>query len=164
MGIGWQIIWLACGIATLIAAALAARSRRALYLGRIAVGVLFVIGGALLHVVNLTTGGDYAGFADPAHFAWVTHAWRAVVAPHQILFIGLLAAFEATVGVLVLSGGRRTQLGYLAVLAFYLCLWLFGWIETVWCLLMVVPMVLLLREERHHAAAATGTTAMPVGA
>ena len=54
MGIGWQIIWLACGIATLIAAALAARSRRALYLGRIAVGVLFVIGGALLHVVNLT--------------------------------------------------------------------------------------------------------------
>jgi hypothetical protein len=25
--------------------------------------------GALLHVVNVATGGDYAGFADPSHFA-----------------------------------------------------------------------------------------------
>jgi len=30
------------------------------YLGRAAVGVLFLIGGALLHAVNLATGGDYA--------------------------------------------------------------------------------------------------------
>jgi hypothetical protein len=90
MGIGWQILWLACGVATIIAATLAGRSSRARYLGRAAVGVLFVIGGALLHVINLATGVDYAGFADPAHFAWVTHAWHAVVAPNQVLFIGLL--------------------------------------------------------------------------
>jgi uncharacterized membrane protein len=151
MGIGWQILWLACGVATIVAAIWASRRTWARHLGRGAVAVLFIIGGALVHVINLATGGDYAGFADPAHFAWVVDSWRAVVAPNQQLFIGLLALFEATVGVLVLSGGRRTQLGYVGVIAFYLALWLFGWMETVWCVAMIVPMVLLLRAERRAA-------------
>ena len=146
-----QILWLACGIATIVAAVLASRSRRARHVGRAAVGVLFIVGGALLHLINLASGGDYAGFADPAHFGWVTDAWRAVVAPNQVLFIGLLVVFEATVGVLTLSGGRRTQLGYLGVIGFYLALWLFGWIETVWVLIMLPPMLLLLRAERRAA-------------
>jgi hypothetical protein len=150
MGIGWQILWLACGTATIIAAVLATRSRSARYLGRVAVGVLFIIGGALLYVINLATGADYAGFADPAHFAWVTAAWRAVVAPNQILFIGLLVVFEATAGVLAISGARRTPLGYLGVIGFYLALWLFGWFETVSCVIMLAPMVLLLRAERRN--------------
>jgi hypothetical protein len=159
MGIGWQILWLACGAATIAAAVLANRRGWARYLGRAAVGVLFLIGGALLHVVNLATGGDYAGFADPAHFAWVTHAWRTVVAPHQLLFIGLLAVFEATVGALALSGRRRTQLGYAGVIAFYLALWLFGWFETVWCIIMLPLMVLLLRAEQR--ATPTAAPAVP---
>src|SRR5215475_618467 len=148
------IVWLVCGVATIVAAVLASRSRQARYLGRAAVGVLFIAGGALLHVINLATGSDYAGFADPAHFAWVTHAWNAVVVPSHVLFIGLLAAFEAIAGVLAISGGRRTQLGYLAVIAFYLALWLFGWIETVWVLIMLPAMLLLLRAEWRAAAAA----------
>ena len=143
----WQIVWLACGVATIIAGVLASRSRRARYVGRAAVGVLFIVGGALLHVINLASHGDYAGFADPALFAWVTDAWRAVVAPNQVLFIGLLVVFEATVGVLTLSGGRRTQVGYMGVIGFYLALWLFGWIETVWVVIMLPPMLLLLRAE-----------------
>jgi hypothetical protein len=151
MGVGWQILWLACGVATVIAGVLAGRSRRARYVGRAAVGVLFLIGGALLHVVNLVTGADYAGFADPAHFGWMTHVWRAVVGPNQVLFISLLVVFEATVGALTISGGRRTQLGYAGVIGFYLALWLFGWFETVWVLTMLAPMVLLLRAERRAA-------------
>ena len=150
------ILWLVCGAATIIAAVLADRSRRAQYLGRTAVGVLFIAGGALLHVINLATGSDYASFADPAHFAWVTHAWNVVVVPNHILLIGLLALFEATAGVLVLSGGRRTELGYLAVIAFYLALWPFGWIETVWVLIMLPAMLLLLRAERRAAPASQG--------
>ena len=89
---------------------------------------------------------------DPAHFTWVTDAWRAVVAPNQLFFIGLLAVFEAIVGVLAVSGGRRTQLGYVGVIAFYLALWLFGWIETVWCIAMLPPMLLLLRAERASSS------------
>ena len=71
MGVMWQILWLACGVATIVAAVLGNRSRRARLIGRAAVGVLFVVGGALLHVVNLATGVDYTGFADPAHLTWV---------------------------------------------------------------------------------------------
>jgi len=146
------ILWLACGITAAIASVLAGRSRRWMYAGRAAVGVLMLIGGALVNAVYLATGVDYAGFADPAQFAWVTSAWRAVVAPHQVLFIGLLVAFEATVGVLILSGGRRTQLGLAGAIAFHLALWLFGWIEAVWVIIMVPVMVLLLRAERRAAA------------
>ena len=151
MTIVWQVLWLACAVATVVAVALAGRYDWARYLGRATTGGLFIIGGALVHLVNLATGVDYRGFADPAHFGWVTDAWQAVVAPHQLLFIGLLAVFEATVGVLVVSGGRRTQLGYPAVIAFYLALWLFGWFETIWCVVMLPAMVLLLRAERRAA-------------
>jgi len=61
---------------------------------------------------------DYSGLADPAHFARVTDAWRAVVAPNQVVCIGLLILFQATAGVLILSGGRRTQLGLVATIGF----------------------------------------------
>jgi hypothetical protein len=85
-----------------------------------------LLGGAAFNAVNLALRGDYAGFADQAHFGLVTTAWRAVVAPNQLLFIGLLVAFEAVVGVLILSGGRRTQLGLLGAIGFHAALWLFG--------------------------------------
>jgi uncharacterized membrane protein len=150
------ILWLVCGAVTISAAVLASRNRHARYIGRAAVGVLFIAGGALLHLLNLANGGDYAGFADPAHFTWVTHAWNVIVVPNHLLLIGLLAVFEAAAGVLILSGGRRTQLGYLAVIAFYLSLWLFGWIETVWVLIMLPAMLLLLRAERQAASPTHG--------
>src|SRR5262245_15152150 len=92
-------------------------------------------------------GAIEVGASDPAHFAWVTHAWNAVVVPSHVLSIGLLAAFEAAAGVLAISGGRRTQLGYLAVTAFYLARWLFGWIEAMWVLIMLPAMLPLVRGE-----------------
>jgi uncharacterized membrane protein len=107
------------------------------------------------------SGADYSGFADPAYFAWTTDAWQAVVVPNAVLFIGLLAVFEAAVGVLAVSGGRWTRLGYAGVIAFYLALWLFGWMETVWVLVMLPAMVLLLRAERR-AAQDTPVEAKPV--
>ncbi|MHC1557880.1 hypothetical protein ACR9E3_02930 [Actinomycetospora sp. C-140] len=147
-------LWLACAIVTLVAAALAHRSRAALVVGRIAVGVLFLVGGALLHVINLVLGATYSGFADPSFFPWVATAWQAVVVPNTVVLIGLLAVFEAGVGVLALSGGRATQVGYAGVIAFYLLLWIFGWMELVWVLVLILPMVLLLRAERRAAAPA----------
>jgi hypothetical protein len=164
----WQILWTACGLVTIVAALLAGRSAMWRQIGRVATGVLFLIGGALMHVVNLATGGDYATFADPALFQWVTDSWRTVVGPNQLLFIGLLIAFEATIGLLVFSGGRRTQLGYYGIIAFYLALWIFGPMELVFVLLMLVPMVLLLRAEQRAEALATppstGQTQRPVHA
>ena len=97
-----------------------------------------LVGGALFNAVNLATDGDHAGFADSAHFGWVTTAWGAVVAPNQPLFIGLLVVFEATVGVLILLGGRRAQLGYVGAIGFHLALWLFGWFTIIY-VLVVLP-------------------------
>lgn len=158
----WEIFWLACGITTAIAGVLASRSKRWLYIGRAAVGALFLLGGALFNLITLVSGGDYAGFADTAHFDWVTDAWRAVVAPNQALFIGLLVAFEATVGALILSGGGRTQLGYVSVIGFYLALWLFGGFQLVWSIIMLPFMVLLLRAERRATTAPAPVSAAHV--
>ncbi|MDD7939598.1 hypothetical protein PHK61_14335 [Actinomycetospora lutea] len=145
-------LWIVCGVATVGAAALAHRSRTALLVGRGAVGVLFVVGGALLHVINLASGATYTGFADPAFFPWVTSTWQLVVVPAAAVLIGLLALFEAVVGILALSGGLATQIGYAGVIAFYVLLWPFGWMELVWVLVMIVPMLVLLRAERRASS------------
>ena len=112
--IGFISLWIVCGIATIVAAVLTCRSRAARYVGRVAVGVLFIGGGALLHLINLGSGANYSGFADPAYFPVVTDTWQAVVVPNAVLFIGLLAVFEAIVGILTLCGGRWIRLGYAA--------------------------------------------------
>ena len=146
-----QIFWVACVATAIVASVLAIWSRRARYVGRIAVGVLMLLGGAAFNAVNLATGETYADFADQAHFGWVTSAWRAVVAPNHYLFIGLLVVFEAVVGVLILMGGRWTRLGLIGALGFHLALWLFGWGVTIYALLMVPALVLLLLAERRAA-------------
>jgi hypothetical protein len=69
-------------------------------------------------------------------------------------------AFEAVVGVLILSGGRRTQLGLIGAIGFHLALWLFGWFVTIYCLIMLPALVLLLVAERR-AATVSATTAAP---
>ena len=156
-----QILWVASGVTTLVAALLVGRKPEVRYLARAAVGLLFLVGGALLHVVNLATDLDYADFADPAHFAWVTDTWREAVGPNQLLYIGLLVAFETTVGVLALVGGRATAAAYAGIIAFYLALCLFGWIEVVWAVLMVPAMVLLLRAELRAERAPRSPVAPP---
>jgi hypothetical protein len=152
-----QGFWVACVATAIVASVLAIWKLRARYIGRIAVGVLMLLGGALFNAVNLARWGDYAGFADQAHFSWVTSAWHAVVAPNQVLFIGLLVVFEAAVGVLILSGGRRTQLGLLGAIGFHLALWLFGWGVTVYSLIMLPALILLLCAERRASTVSAAT-------
>jgi hypothetical protein len=155
-------LWLVSAAATVVAAVLAGRSRQARLVGRASVAVLFLLGGALLHAINLANGSDYSGFADPAVSNRITEAWESVVVPNAVVFIGLLAVFEAAVGALVLSGGRGTQLGYLGVIAFYSVLWVFG-PEIVFVLVMLPAMVLLLRAERRATAAPTAPLAVGSG-
>lgn len=148
-----KIAWLLFGAVVLAAAVRAniaadpgvcARARRA---GEVAVAALFVGAGALVNTYYLMIGYTYADFADGAHLTFVHDTWRSVVVPRAPVWIGLLIAFEVTVGLLVLSGGRRARIGLIAAIAMHLALPIFGWVTTVWSLVMLLAFGLLLRAE-----------------
>lgn len=149
-----KIAWLVLGAVALAAAFRAGRNHRALYVGRAALGALFIGAGALVNLIYLLTGADYGTFADAAHLAFVRDTWHSVVAPRQALFIGLLIAYEIMVGVLILSGGRRTEMGLVGAIGMHLGLLVFGWVMTIWAATMLIAFGLLLRAQRRPTATA----------
>ncbi|BFU45601.1 hypothetical protein [Krasilnikovia sp. MM14-A1004] len=160
MPVPWLVFWSVTELVIMVAAVWSWWSPRAMHVGRFAVATLFLAGGALFNTLHLTTGGDYAGFADASYLPFVTDTWRAVVAPHQHLFISLLIAFEVGVGVLMLSGDRWTRLGLVAAIGFHVGLMFFGWLYYPFSIAMIISFALLLRAERRHAGA-TAPTALP---
>lgn len=155
MDIFMQVLWFGTGITIIVSSLLASRSTRARYIGRAALAILFAIAGGTMHFIALVSGLEktdfYVTFADTAHFAWVTEAWRSVFVPNQALFVALLATFELIVGVLIVSGGRLTQAGLVAAIAFHLALWLFGGVQLAWTIVMLPFLALLLRAELRAA-------------
>lgn len=146
-------MWLVLGGVTFVAALLAGHSRRAMYVGRWAVGVLFIAFGAAVNAIYLLAdAGYYRDFAKSSPFPFVRDTWESLVLPNQGLFISLLIIAEATAGVLVLMGGSWTQAGLIALIGFHLGQLAFGGVLWVWAPLMSVALVLLLRAERQAAA------------
>jgi hypothetical protein len=145
------VVWLALGATVVVAAVRAGRDPRALRLGRWALAVLFVAAGAAVNAAFLLTGADYTAFADTAQLAVVRDTWRSLVAPNQTGFIGALIVFEAAAGLLVLRGGRATQVALVAMIGFHLALLSFGWGFALWSVPMVAALVRLLRAEREAA-------------
>jgi hypothetical protein len=101
--------------------------------------------------------------AGAEHSARARRVGRMAFAPHHTL----LVAVELTVGLLALSGGRRVQVALAAAMAMHIALPVFGWILTVWSLVMLPALALLLRAE-HRAmdrpqTAAKSSTPAPVG-
>ena len=158
-----KIAWLVLTVVTLGAAVAAQWRPGALRVGRVALGIYYVLAGALVNLSYLITGASYASFADSAHAPFVRDTWHSLVAPHQAFFIGLLVAFEATVGVLVLMGGRAAELGMAGILAMQACLLLFGWVLTILAGVMLVAVALLLRAQRRSdRASETFITRVPM--
>jgi hypothetical protein len=146
-----KVMWLVLGATVMVASLRAGRSDRARLVARVALGVLFLVFGALVNVIYLVTDwNSFAGFGEMSQFAFVRDTWASLVAPNTGVFIGLLIAGEATAGILVLCGGRWMQAGLVLLLAFHVGLLFFGW----WLWLYAVPMIgaltLLLRAERRH--------------
>lgn len=151
-----KIMWLALGGVAFAAALRAGRSPRAMLVGRWALGILFVVFGAGVNAIYLSLGTDYyAGFADTSPFPFVRDTWESLVVPHTEFFITLLILAETTAGALVLSGGRRTQIGLVALIGFHVGQLAFGGVLWIWAPLMIVTFVLLLRAERRATAAPT---------
>jgi len=148
----WQSVWVVLGAAIFISALFAGRNRRAMFVGRVSAGLLFVAAGSFFNALNLGTGGDYGTFAKDSYIPFVRDTWASLVTPHQDIFIPLLVAFEAAVGLLILSGGRRMQLGFVGAIGFHVALVSFGWFFYPWSAAMVVAFALLFRAERKHEA------------
>ena len=135
------------------ATALAAKHApgRVAAVARLAFGGLFT-GGSLVHVAIVVTGTEtYRHFANTAFLPVVKQAWLSVFMAHAALLGLLLAAFELTVGLLILAGGRKTTLGLLAAVAFHLGLMLFGWGFWAWSVPMLAMLVALLRCDFGNA-------------
>lgn len=153
-----KIMWLVLGGVAFVAALRAGHSRRAMYVGRWALGVLFIVFGAAVNAVYLAAGtAYYENFASPSPFPFVRETWESLVLPNQGFFVSLLIVAEATAGVLVLSGGRWTQFGLISLMAFHVGQLAFGGVLWVWAPIMLVTLWLLLRAERLSSSSrATG--------
>ena len=151
-----KVMWLVLGGVAFVAALRAGQSSRAMLVGRWALGILFVVFGAAVNAIYLLMGTDYyADFADASPFPFVRDTWRSLVVPNTGLFITLLIVAEATAGALILSGGRRTQVGLLALIGFHVGQLAFGGVLWIWAPMMLVAFVLLLRAERCATTAPT---------
>jgi len=146
------ILWVGCA-GVIITAALRCRHHpEAARLGRLAVGGLYLVAGAVVNALFLARGEDYARFADGSYLPFVRHTWRSLVVPHHEVWIGLLIVFEAIVGGLALSGGKRTRVAYAAAILFHVGLLPFGWGFYLWSLPMIAALVTLWRAERRTPA------------
>jgi hypothetical protein len=165
------ILWLVLGLTTITCGFVAIGRPGVLKVGRVALGLLMLVGGAAVNAYYLSTGVDYGDFADRSMLGFVTDTWQSVVAPSQGVFIGALIAFEAVVGVLVLMGGRPAAAGMIAIMGFHVGLMFFGWAFWVWSVPMLTGIALLLRAQlidlrqaqrtqtikSNHAVAASST-------
>lgn len=151
-------MWLVLGSVVFVAALRAGHHPRAMLVGRWALAILFVVFGAAVNAIYLALGTDYyADFADTSPFPFVRDTWESLVVPNTAVFITLLIVAEATAGALILSGGRRTQIGLIALIGFHIGQLAFGGVLWVWAPLMLVALVLLLRAERRATTTPTRT-------
>lgn len=157
-----QISWLALGGTAFVAALFAPRHRIAFSIARMALGLLYIAAGAVVHLVRLLGGATYSGFASSAHVPFVRNTWESLVVPNQYFFIGLLVVFEAAVGVLILGTGRLPRTGLWAALLMHVGLLAFGSIITIWSAFLLVTLALLLRAERDWPSS-RAETATPAG-
>lgn len=150
MDVGWVLpaVWVGLGTVIVVASLRAGRSRRAYRVGVAAVSTLWVVAGAVANGFFLARGDDFSGFADGASTSFVRDAWESVVVPDHTIFIGLLIAFEAVVGLLVLVEGRVRQAALLLLVAFNVALVSFGWGFLVWSVPMVLALSFLWRAGR----------------
>jgi hypothetical protein len=84
---------------------------------------LWYLLGSLIHVkYGLTNNHIYEAFGTTSLFAASRDLWISVVMPHVVFFALLLAAFELTTGILILSKGRYVTIGLAASVLFNLFL------------------------------------------
>src|ERR1700751_4419327 len=84
---------------------------------------LWYLLGSLIHVkFGLTNSHIYEIFGGTSIFEVSRELWAGIVMPHITFFALLLAVFEMTTGILILSSGRLVLIGLTASVLFNLFL------------------------------------------
>lgn len=144
------LLWVTCAGVIITAAIRVARHPDAVGTGRKGMAALYIGAGAAVNAFFLLRGDDYADFAQGSSIPFVRNTWASLVVPNHDQFIVALIAFELTVGILALLGGRATQVAYAAAIAFHIALLSFGWGFYLWSTPMIAALVTLLRAERRN--------------
>jgi len=88
---------------------------------RIVFGVIYLLGAGFNIFIVVTEGWQtYIGFADETFFPFYREAWMAVAAPNITLIIGLLIAFEISLGLLFII--KRKYMNLALILGILFCL------------------------------------------
>lgn len=132
---------------------------------RVVFAVAF-LGGALVHLYfGRFSPHSYAPFADTALWPWLAELWRGFVMSNIGWLSLAMAAFEAAVGLGLLTGGRMSRLAALAALGFFALLLVLGysWPADGWwedflknragTLVMAAALALLLRAPDRSRSA-----------
>jgi hypothetical protein len=145
-----KIMWLVLGGVAFVAALGDGQSWRALLVGRWALGVLFIVFGAVVNAIYLAVDPDYyEGFEDASPFPFVGDTLESLVAPHVSIFITVLSLPRQPQGRWSSAAAGATQIGLMALIGFHVGQLAFGAVLWVWAPLMLIALVLLLRAERQ---------------
>jgi hypothetical protein len=109
-------------VASLPASVRATREPLFILGGRLLLTLVFLAGATFNLLVILRHPESLRGFADLAVLDFLRVLILEWVVPYGTLFVGLLIAFEVTVGVLLLARGMAVRLALVAALAFYVAL------------------------------------------
>jgi len=115
---------------------------------RILMGVIYIFGAATNLRFALTNPQIYEDFAIFAIVPFYQTLWAEIVMPYVTIWILLVAVFEISMGILILSKGKLVKIGLLGVILFNLFLTPFWW--SGWALInlsMALVQILLLREK-----------------
>ena len=91
-------------------------------IARIIFGIIYLLGAGFNIFIVVTEGWQsyLIGFADETFFPFYREAWMAVAAPNITLIVGLLIAFEISLGLLFII--KRKYLKLALILGILFCL------------------------------------------
>ena len=89
----------------------------------------------------------YRHFADGSMLPFVRDAWTSVFMAHAVLWALLVMTGELAMAVLLLRGGTAAKVGWVGVIAFHVCLMLFGWGFWLWSVPVLAFLVWAARRD-----------------
>lgn len=122
------------------------RAARARLWGRI-VGMVFLWTSGIHLGIVVAGPSFYRHFADASFLPFVRQGWAGDVMADPVTWGLLLVAGEATLGGLLVAGGRAARVGWVGVIAFHVLLMLFGFGFWLWALPAIAVLVPLARQD-----------------